>query len=44
MRKAYDGDKQVRELIDTAKKLEGLVRGAGVHASAVVIAPARCVQ
>ena len=25
--------------IDTAKKLEGLVRGAGVHASAVVIAP-----
>jgi DNA polymerase III subunit alpha len=29
----------IRELIDTAKKLEGLVRGAGVHASAVVIAP-----
>jgi DNA polymerase-3 subunit alpha len=39
LRKAYDSDKQVRELIDTAKKLEGLVRGAGVHASAVVIAP-----
>jgi len=39
LRKAYDGDKQVRELIDTARKLEGLVRGAGVHASAVVIAP-----
>ncbi|MGB6975139.1 MAG: DNA polymerase III subunit alpha [Terracidiphilus sp.] len=39
LRKAYDGDKQVRELIDTAKKLEGLVRGQGVHASAVVIAP-----
>jgi DNA polymerase III subunit alpha len=39
LRKAYDGDKQVRELIDTAMKLEGLVRGAGVHASAVVIAP-----
>jgi DNA polymerase-3 subunit alpha len=37
--KLYDSDKQVRELIDTAKKLEGLVRGAGVHASAVVIAP-----
>ena len=37
--KAYDSDKQIRELIDTAKKLEGLVRGAGVHASAVVIAP-----
>ena len=39
LRKAYDSDKQVRELIDTARKLEGLVRGAGVHASAVVIAP-----
>ncbi len=39
LRKAYDNDKQIKELIDTAKKLEGLVRGAGVHASAVVIAP-----
>src|SRR5579863_10160336 len=39
LRKAYDNDKVIRELIDTAKKLEGLVRGAGVHASAVVIAP-----
>ena len=39
LRKVYDNDKQIRELIDTAKKLEGLVRGAGVHASAVVIAP-----
>ena len=36
---AYNGTPQIRELIDTAKKLEGLVRGAGVHASAVVIAP-----
>ena len=39
LRKAYDNDQTIRELIDTAKKLEGLVRGAGVHASAVVIAP-----
>src|ERR1700728_4110575 len=39
LRKAYENDKQIRELIDTAKKLEGLVRGSGVHASAVVIAP-----
>jgi DNA polymerase-3 subunit alpha len=38
-RKAYDNDATIRELIDTAKKLEGLVRGSGVHASAVVIAP-----
>jgi DNA polymerase-3 subunit alpha len=39
LKKAYDTDAQIRELIDTAKKLEGLVRGSGVHASAVVIAP-----
>jgi len=39
LRKVYDNDTVIRELIDTAKKLEGLVRGAGVHASAVVIAP-----
>jgi DNA polymerase-3 subunit alpha len=39
LRKVYDADAQIRELIDTAKKLEGLVRGSGVHASAVVIAP-----
>ena len=35
---AYD-DPKVRELIDTAMRLEGLVRGAGVHAAGVVIAP-----
>jgi DNA polymerase-3 subunit alpha len=39
LRKVYDNDQTIRELIDTAKKLEGLVRGQGVHASAVVIAP-----
>src|SRR5271157_1625283 len=39
LKKAYDNDQVIRELIDTAKKLEGLVRGSGVHASAVVIAP-----
>jgi DNA polymerase-3 subunit alpha len=39
LKKAYETDPQIRELIDTAKKLEGLVRGSGVHASAVVIAP-----
>ena len=39
LRKAYDGDPVIRELLNTAKKLEGLVRGSGVHASAVVIAP-----
>ncbi|HTV07194.1 MAG TPA: DNA polymerase III subunit alpha [Acidobacteriaceae bacterium] len=39
LQEAYDGNTQIRELIDTAKKLEGLVRGAGVHAAGVVIAP-----
>ena len=36
---AYEDDPKIRELIDTAMRLEGLVRGAGVHAAGVVIAP-----
>ncbi|HEY5381947.1 MAG TPA: DNA polymerase III subunit alpha [Acidobacteriaceae bacterium] len=36
---AYNTDPKVKELIDTAQRLEGLVRGAGVHAAGVVIAP-----
>src|ERR1700757_1329587 len=39
LREAYEKDAQVRELLETAKKLEGLVRNAGVHAAGVVIAP-----
>ncbi|MGH9650073.1 MAG: DNA polymerase III subunit alpha, partial [Terriglobales bacterium] len=35
----YQSDSQMRELLDTARKLEGLVRNAGVHAAGVVIAP-----
>ncbi len=38
-REAYEKDTQIRELIDTAKKLEGLVRNSGVHAAGVVISP-----
>ena len=30
---------QTKELIDTAKRLEGLVRNSGVHAAGVVISP-----
>jgi DNA polymerase-3 subunit alpha len=37
--KVYSGEETVRHLVDTAKRLEGMVRNAGVHASAVVIAP-----
>jgi DNA polymerase III subunit alpha len=36
---AYDTEPQTKELIDTAKKLEGLVRNSGVHAAGVVISP-----
>ncbi len=36
---AYDTEPLTRELIDTAKKLEGLVRNSGVHAAGVVISP-----
>ncbi|HSU18442.1 MAG TPA: DNA polymerase III subunit alpha, partial [Acidobacteriaceae bacterium] len=32
-------DPKIKELIETAQRLEGLVRGAGVHAAGVVIAP-----
>ena len=36
---AYESDARVKEVIDAALRLEGLVRGAGVHAAGVVIAP-----
>ena len=36
---AYENEPQTKELIDTAKKLEGLVRNSGVHAAGVVISP-----
>ena len=39
LQKAYETDSQIRELLDTAKKLEGLVRNSGVHAAGVVISP-----
>src|SRR5256884_155374 len=39
LQQAYETDAQVKELLDTAKKLEGMVRNAGVHAAGVVISP-----
>jgi DNA polymerase III subunit alpha len=39
LHEAYQSDSQVRQLLDTARKLEGLVRNAGVHAAGVVISP-----
>ncbi|MBI3475796.1 MAG: DNA polymerase III subunit alpha [Acidobacteria bacterium] len=39
MQEAYEKDPQVRQLLDTARKLEGMVRNSGVHAAGVVISP-----
>src|SRR5438477_1193484 len=39
LQQAYESDTQIRQLLDTARKLEGLVRNAGVHAAGVVISP-----
>ena len=39
LQQVYESDSQIRELLDTAKKLEGMVRNAGVHAAGVVISP-----
>lgn len=37
LRSLYEKDEKVRNLLDTAKKLEGLARHASVHAAGVVI-------
>ena len=39
LQQAYENELQVRELIDIACRLEGLVRNSGVHAAGVVISP-----
>lgn len=36
---AYDNDEQVHDLVDYARKLEGLPRNVGRHAGGVIIAP-----
>ncbi|WP_421245615.1 DNA polymerase III subunit alpha [Aeromonas sanarellii] len=37
----YEQDEEVKDLIDMAKRLEGVVRNAGKHAGGVVIAPTK---
>jgi DNA polymerase-3 subunit alpha len=37
MREAYEGTDYLRDLVDTAAKLEGVIRNAGTHAAGVVI-------
>ncbi len=39
LRQTYDTEKDAREIIDLAKKMEGCVRHISVHAAGVVIAP-----
>jgi len=40
LKEAYENNPQIKELLDIAKRLEGLARHASVHAAGVVIAPA----
>ncbi len=40
LREAYASDRDVKNLIDTSKRLEGLPRHTSIHAAGVVIAPA----
>ena len=37
LKQMYDGDENIKKLIDTAKALEGLPRHASTHAAGVVI-------
>jgi len=39
LKQLYQGEEEVRNLIDLARSLEGLTRNAGMHAGGVVIAP-----
>ncbi|HEY3787147.1 MAG TPA: DNA polymerase III subunit alpha [Steroidobacteraceae bacterium] len=39
LKRLYDSEDEVRNLIDLARSLEGLTRNAGMHAGGVVIAP-----
>lgn len=41
LKKLYDTDKDVKKIIDMAKKIEGCARHISVHAAGVVIAPTR---
>ncbi len=38
LREVYNSDEQAKEIIDTARKLEGLIRQDSIHAAGVVIA------
>ena len=39
LKRLYDSEEEIKNLIDLARSLEGLTRNAGMHAGGVVIAP-----
>ena len=41
LKERYEREEEVRELIDLARKLEGLTRNVGMHAGGVLIAPGK---
>ncbi|MEI5103766.1 DNA polymerase III subunit alpha [Streptomyces sp. PmtG] len=41
IRRMYDSEPDVRRVIDTARGVEGLTRGTGVHAAAVILSKTR---
>ncbi|MBM3202517.1 DNA polymerase III subunit alpha [Candidatus Woesearchaeota archaeon] len=44
LKRLYEGDEDVKTLIDLARSLEGVTRNAGKHAGGVVIAPSKLVD
>ncbi len=44
LRTAYETDEKIRQLVDVARRLEGLTRHASTHAAGVVISPAPIVE
>jgi DNA polymerase III subunit alpha len=44
LKSAYEGDERIRQLLDVARRLEGLARHASTHAAGVVISPRPIVE
>ena len=44
LKKLYDSDDEVKEIIDMAMVLEGLIRNAGTHAGGIVISPKKLIN
>jgi DNA polymerase-3 subunit alpha len=44
LKELADGDEEVRQLLDAARRVEGLARHCGVHAAGVVIAPVPLIE